>query len=1133
MIAHSKTIQVVICLAVVVLVAGTLQAQIDRASISGTVTDPSGAAVAGATVTVTNAGTNQSQTLTTDSSGLYTARLLHIGTYSVEVTAKGFERSLHSGIELNVNQVAQVDLQLKVGSASEMTQVSADPPLIATETSSLGTVETQQRIVDLPLNGRLFTQLAWLGPGASQGSSSGIGLSGSTDDNRPGIQLAVNGLWAFDNNFLLDGVDNNGIGDGTIAVNPSPDAIGEFQVEESAMKAEFGRGGAAVNAALKSGTNQFHGGAYEYLRNDVLDARNYFNPSSNGPKAPLHRNQFGFFVGGPILKNRTFFFADYAGSRLHEAGIDFGTVPSMAERNGDFTDRGLMIYDPNTLVTDPNSPLYGTRSLINPSDPSVIPTNRIDQIGQNIANLYPLPNVAGAGVSNNFVYYPVATNDGNQGDIRIDHKISDRDQLFGHASVEDHPQFAPPPLPGQAGGCCGGNMNMREQNHALGWSHTFNTNVLNDLRFSFIRYDVTSTSTDFGQNISDQVGIPNANRGNEETSGLANIGINAYSDLGNSYWIPELSADNMYQVADSVSWIRGKHSIKLGVDYRKYQRNFYQSQAAFGQFNFNGQFTVASTSSQAQYGLPDLLLGVPDSREQDGLAYKDHTRFFELGGFIQDDFRVTKNLTLNLGLRYDLMSPIGGTVGNFNLATNVVDLNFGPGAKSNAGVGYDKKDFGPRIGFAWSPFEDRKTVLSSAFGIFYAPEGNQFNDIGENPPNLQYYSLNTPASTIPALATMIDSGFPAQLPTSDPADPSGQVKTTGPVRKPPRVIEWNLSVQRELARNWVLHVAYVGTHATGIWNNEDSNLDQPRQPLDTNFTSDPMIDPLQSGNYGRPYYGVLPYLSVINPIDYPNFSIGFNGLETKLEKRFSNGFTLLSSYTWSHDIGSFQGAHTGNTQIADFPNAQRGNVDPDFRHRLTVSYTYELPFGRGKPYGAALNSFENAVAGGWQVGGITTIRSGEHYTAFLSYDPTNTGTAAMPDKIHDPTDFSFDIPQQEADGCDRPGHQTLICFYNPGAFVLPPLAPGQTSAREFGNAGDGDLLGPHQVNFDFSAFKNFSITERQQFQFRAEMFNIFNHPQFGLPNRNPDQGGANGGARIFGTLGDNQREIQFALRYTF
>jgi hypothetical protein len=1117
---------VVAFLAILASTTIATQAQIDRASINGTVFDQSNAVVAGATVTVTNLGTGQTWTLTTGNDGSFTASLLHIGTYSVEATSSGFQKTVQTGIELNVNQVVHVDLKLSVGKTTQTTEVSAASPLIATETSSLGTVETQQRIVDLPLNGRLFTQLAWLGPGSSQGSSSGIGLSGSTDDNRPGIQLAVNGLWAFDNNFLLDGVDNNGIGDGTIAVNPSPDAIGEFRVEENSMKAEFGRGGAAVNAALKSGTNQVHGGAFEYMRNDVLDARNYFDTVSSGPKAPLHRNQFGAFIGGPIVKNRTFFFGDYQGSRLHEGLTDIDTVPTAKMRAGDFSELGMVLYDPNT--TDSN----GNRQLLNPANPSVIPAGRIDKIGQNLINLFPLPNRPNPDIwsPGNFIYSPVATWTGDQFDIRIDHRINDHNQLFGHSSFENRPQYAPVPLPGLAGGCCGGNQNMREQNHAIGYTHTFGNTMLNDLRFAFIRYGVHSTPVDFNQNISDQVGIPNANRGNEQTSGLANIGINGYNNLGNSNWIPELSADNTYQLADSLSWVRGKHTIKLGVDYRRYQRNFFQSQAAFGQFSFSGQFTVQSTGSNASNGLADLLLGLPNYREQDGLAYKDHTRFFELGEFIQDDWRVSSNLTLNLGMRYDIFSPVGGQVGNFNLKTNVVDLNFGPNPVSNAGVGYDKKDFGPRVGFAWSPLSDRKTVVSSAFGIFYAPEGNQFNDIGENPPSLQYYQLNTPSSAIPSLATSIDSGFPAQLPNENPASPSGQVKTTGPVRKAPRVLEWNFTVQRQLAQNWVLNVGYVGTRATGIWNNEDSNLNQPLQPLDTNFSSNPALDPLGTGNYGRPYFGVLPYLSVINPIDYPDFDINFHALETKLEKRFSNGFTFLGAYTWSHDTGSWQGAHTGNTQIASDPGAQRGNIDPDFRHRFTVSYTYQLPFGRGRAFGSGMNSFENAVAGGWQVGGITTIRSGEHFTPFWSYDASNTGTAYMPDMVHNPYDFSFDTAGQTALGCPTPGHQSLTCWYNPAVFVLPPLAPGQTSAHVFGNARDGSLVGPHQVNFDFSTSKSFAITERQQVQFRAEFFNIFNHPQFGLPNRNPNN---NGGAQINGTLPDNQREIQFAFRYTF
>lgn len=557
MIAHSNKSQLVICSLALFLAASTLEAQIDKGSISGTVADSSGAVVAGATVTVTNVDTNQAVTLTTGSDGSYTARLLQQGNYNVEAVANGFRATLQTGIQLNVNQVARVDFRLEVGTTSQVLEVNATPPLIATETSSLGTVETQQRIVDLPLNGRLFTQLAWLGPGTTPGSSSGIGLSGSTDDNRPGIQLAVNGLWAFDNNFLLDGVDNNGIGDGTIAVNPSPDAIGEFRVEENSMKAEFGRGGAAVNAALKSGTNQIHGGAFEYLRNEDLDARNYFDPASNGPKAPLKRNQYGVFVGGPIIKNRTFIFGDWQGSRLREAGVDISTVPTVGERSGDFTDQnggaGVDLFDPYTT-----SGANGARQLLNPTNPSVIPANRIDMIGQNLVNLFPVPNRPGytTATSSNFILFPVATLSGDQFDIRVDHKVRDHDQVFGHASLEDHPQYAPVPLPGLAGGCCGGNMDLREQNYAVGYTHTFSGSLLNDLRFSFIRYAVTSTPVNYGQNVSDQVGIPNANRGNLETSGLANIGINGYNNLGNSNWIPELSADNTYQLADSVSWIR-------------------------------------------------------------------------------------------------------------------------------------------------------------------------------------------------------------------------------------------------------------------------------------------------------------------------------------------------------------------------------------------------------------------------------------------------------------------------------------------------------------------------------------------------------------------------------------------------
>jgi hypothetical protein len=371
---------------------------------------------------------------------------------------------------------------------------------------------------------------------------------------------------------------------------------------------------------------------------------------------------------------------------------------------------------------------------------------------------------------------------------------------------------------------------------------------------------------------------------------------------------------------------------------------------------------------------------------------------------------------------------------------------------------------------------------------------------------------------------MLAAGFPTNLPSINPANPTGQVKTNGPVRKAPRVLEWNLSTAQQLAPTVSLRVAYVATRATGIWNNEVSNLDQPEQPLDSNFSD-------STGNFGRPYFNQLPGLSSIYPIDYPNFSLFYNALQTKLEKRLSNGSTFLAAYTWSKNLGTANGQVGGQVQNPYNIKAQYGYVDPDYRHRFVASYTYELPFGRGRMYGNNLNRAVNGVVGGWQASGIITARTGEAYTAFLSYDPTNTGTGGpWPNRIHDPKDFSYNLAGQAALGCPATGKQTLTCFYNPAAFVIPDLAPGQTFAHQFGDSGNGSLRGPDQVNVDFSAMKDFHITEGQAIQFRAELFNMFNHPQFQIPGANPN---VPGGQAITSTLTDNQREVQFALRYTF
>jgi hypothetical protein len=477
-----------------------------------------------------------------------------------------------------VNQVVRVDLDLQLGSEEQSVEVSTEVPLIATDTSSLGTIETEQRITELPLNERNFVQLAYLGPGANLGYANTGANRGTTDNARPGIAIAVNGLQSFDNSFLLDGVDNNEWGQGTLVIQPSPDAIAEFRVEENSMKAQFGRGGAAVNVVLHSGTNTFHGSAFEFLRNTIFDARNYF---ASG-KPPFHLNQYGGSFGGPIRKDRTFFFADYQGQRLSEGLTFISTVPTQAEHNGDFSALQTPLYDPYT--TDPTTQ---NRALLNPSNPYAVPANRINSVGQNLVNVLPLPNRPG--LVHNFLYQPSETNNIDQFDVRVDHSLTSRDQLFAHGAFQYARVLKPAPL-GSAGGCCqgyGSNIPTRSQNYAVGWTHTFNPSMLNDLRFAFIRWTDNAEHLDQGQDRANQIGIPNANRGGP-SSGLSLVSASGYTTFGDSQYVPEIATDNMYQIADQFSWIHDHHSMMFGGDLRFLSRSFYQAQAPFGLFAFTG-----------------------------------------------------------------------------------------------------------------------------------------------------------------------------------------------------------------------------------------------------------------------------------------------------------------------------------------------------------------------------------------------------------------------------------------------------------------------------------------------------------------------------------------------------------------
>ena len=1147
----TRYVYFLIVLATAIVVPAKLTAQVDRGNIVGSISDPTGARVPGAQVTVTNLETNQATRVTSDGTGNYKVDLLHIGTYSITVEKGGFQRAVQPSVDVVVNQSARVDFALRVGSVSQITEVNAAPPLLETQASSLGTIETERRISSLPLNGRDFIQLAYLGPGANGGQTGSNVQGGVFENERANEAVSVNGLRVSNNNFLLNGVDNNEFGLGGVIVLPAPDAIQEFRTEENSMSAEFGRGGAAVNVVLKSGTNQIHGGVYEFIRNDKLDAVNYFNQGQQ----PFKRNQFGAFLGGPIKKNKTFIFGDYEGSRLRESQPFLSTVPTDGERTGNFSDRltqqtfspcGSLATPATTFDTgaifDPLTTKLATCSdgitqvlVRDPFPGNIIPRSAMDNVGFNVANFYPHANLPGP--TNNYLANQNHVNDQDQFDIRLDHRFGDEDQIFASYSFGDVRSQRPGPLGPLYGGsdCCPSISDSRSQHLGLGYTHTFSTQLLNDLHGGYFRYAVNALPFNFGKDISGQLGIPNANRpGYPNSSGLTNVDVAGFTSLGDSQWLPEHVFENIFQVADTVSWMHGRHSLKVGIDFRRQQRNFFQLSSPRGWMNFGGAYTNDVTTANGGNGLADLLLGYRDFYEQDFLGGLYPTRYWDLAEFVQDNIRIRSNLTINLGLRYELTSPANGRVGNFDFAKGIVVTSYGPNAVPHGGVQFDKKDIAPRIGLAWSL--PRNTVVHSAFGMFYSAEANIFDDLGLNPPQLAFYAQTYPVGVSPQASQLISNGFPAAVPVGDPIHIQGPVKTTGPVRLIPRIMEWNLSVQHQFAENWVAQIGYVGTRAYHLWNHEASDLNQPPQPLDTNFCGpDPSNCQNQYANYGRPYFGQQPNMTQILPLDFPQLQMFYNAFEASLNKQFSNGLNFLAAYTFAKNLGNADGNVGGFIQDSYHANLEHGPVTPDLRHRFTISYLYELPVGHGKRWLGGATGIADAFLGGWQVGGITTAQSGEAVTASMSTDLSNTGSFSYrPDQIANPYDFSFNIPSQATDfGCTNPGHQTLDCWFNQAAFITPPLAPGQQSAHMFGNSRIGNLRGPDLVDFDFVLQKNFKVRESQALEFRAEFFNLFNHPNFGLPG-----GGSQiavdvpGGAAITNTATDN-RQIEFALKYTF
>ncbi len=1062
-------------------------AQVNTASIRGTITDSSGAVVANASITATNDETGAKFTTVSNAQGIYVFPVLSVGAYTVTAELQGFKTAVRRGVELEVNQTARIDLVLEVGSLAERVVVEEPVPLVETETSSLGTVVSQRDIVDLPLNKRNFSQLVTLVPGANFGATGTIGGGDRPDDPRPRSSFFVNGTRDSSNTYLIDGIDNYDRIHTTIAIKPSIDAVQEFKVQTSLYSAEFGRNaGGVVNVSVKSGTNQFRGSAYEFLRNQALDARDFFSPPTQ-PKPHYILNQFGGTLGGPILKDKTFFFVSYEGFRERKGQTFTSTVPTLAMRNGDFSGLGT-IYDP--LTTTPSGSSFSRTPFPN----NRIPLDRMDVPAMRLIALYPQP--TSSGLSNNFVWSPVREQNTNQVDARIDQQIGNRGTLFGRYSFGDTDTITPALIPGkgQGGGNFSGPNMLRTQGLALGYTDTISPTLVSETRAGFTRIGSHVFPFFFGEKISDEVGIPNANQ-DQFSSGLTTISISGFRGLGNSSFQPIYKVENMYQVTENIHLTRGRHILKFGAQLIRPQANHFQSANPAGLFSFNANFTNNPLSPAGTgNAMATFLLGYPTSTSRTAQLSPNYIRSLESASYVQDDWKILPRLTLNLGLRYELVTaPVSANdhMTNFDFRQGKVILAGVNGVGRTAGVKTDTNNFAPRFGFAYSLTQ--KTVVRGGYGIFYdaVPAFAELRPF----PYLITYTVVPSAFQV---QNRMSDGFPnADFDIAkNAANPFGTINAV-PFDNPLGYIQqFNLNVQRSLAQNLGLTVAYVGTLGRKLRWVYDEDI------------PDPGPGAVQQR---RPFYSVAPNVTGILT-NHAEASSTYHSLQAGLEKRLSSGLAFQASYTFSHWIDNAiseagYGSQGPNPQDLRNRRAERGNDPADIRHRFVYSWIYELPLGNGKRW-AHEGVWLPRILGGWQINGITTLQSGLPFSVVLATPVTNTGTGNRADRI--------------GQGSLSRDQRTLSRFFDTSAFTTP-------AQFQYGNSGRDILFGPGMVNFDFSLFRNVRFTETRSLQFRGEFFNLFNTPQFDLPN-------ATLGSSAYGSISalvNSMRQMQFSLKLLF
>lgn len=1093
----------------------SLLAQQITGNIHGTITDPSGALVSNVAVTATQVETGLTRTATTDRNGNYLLIELPIGHYRLEVTAKGFDQYRRQGITLDVNESATVPIRLQLGSEKQQIEVNADAELIQSTASSLGQTVMQREILDLPLDGRNFSQLGLLQPGVVPLTPGLLEAGGPARQNQA---YAVDGQRPESNNFLIDGADNVSSVDGGFVLKPPIDAIAEFRILSHNANAEFGRStGSTTNIVTRSGTNSYHGALWEFFRNDAMDSSDYFTRSVQ----PLKQNQFGATFGGPIFKDKTFFFGYYEGFRNRQGESVPATVPSTAERTGDFgedcTNLGAS-FDPVTGMC--SNPAGQLMFFLAPS-PVPVPFNQmttimpIDSVATAVLPFFPT-----VAQGNSFIGTETLIQNNNQFGIRLDHYLSTTDTLNFRYMYSSGPTTDPlSPVGANVPGFPVGEYN-RAQNFVTQDTHVFSPKTIGVVRFSFLRntflldehLNHQSPST-LGFQYSPTLPL---------AAGPPFIQIGGYASVGDPITGPRQTFQNTFDFSGSLGWIHGRHEFKFGGGYRRDQINGLLGIASNGFFVFEN-FPFSDPFASFLSGNPVVFL-------QGGGDFNREIRDRAIDAYAQDTYKVNNRLTLNYGLRYELPFPDTENHNRVNL--------FVPGAQSQvipsapAGLLYpgdsgvprglistEKAAFAPRVGIAWDPIGNGKTIVSAAYGIFYEPfyngEGGPLQDPGSAPPYIKTQQIGFP---INSFANPYYTPNPFSQPFPEPMTLLVNARNL----QLPYAQDWNLNVQHSFGEDWLVQVGYVGT--TGV------HLPRFIEGDPTVFVPGAGVSTENNVNQRRLYSGC----TLANPNNCVYGSVGeiaslahssYNGLEASLRKRFSQGLSFLASYTLSKSIddvssfnitGSASQPVAGENDLAQNPfdlSAERGRSMFDARHRLVFSYQWNLPF-----WNRPTNWYQHAL-GNWQINGIATWMSGTPFTVFDSNDVSLQGTA--------PEITGFSANRPNLIGNANNGPRTPQQWFNKSAFQqLQPDPLGRFQV--FGDEGRNVVAGPGYANWDFSVFKNIVVREGKDVQFRAELFNFLNHTNFRLPVSDIS-------SPSFGQIQSDvsPRVVQLALKFLF